>query len=145
MISTVPAVIDALLAAWAPLQGVQVVDGQPVTSKPDIVCVGFSGEAGEPAIESTRTREQLAAEPDREAYGITCLASSLRGDGNAKAARDRVYEMVQLVTDALAANPRLGGLVMRAMVSTESLTQMQTPKGAEATVRFVVSVNAFTG
>ncbi|GII89626.1 hypothetical protein Ssi03_76160 [Sphaerisporangium siamense] len=145
MISTIPAVIDALVAlVRAALPGVQVVDGQPMSSDRDIVCIAFTGEPGEAAVESTRAVEQLALEPDRESYTITCLASSLRGDADAKASRDRAYGLVDTIASAIAADPRLDGAVTYTRLATESLTQQQTQNGAEATVRFLVAVEAFT-
>lgn len=145
MNSTIPDVIDALVAlVQAQVPDVQVVDGQPVTSETDIVCIGFTGEPGEPAVESTRSLEQLTMEPDLESYAITCVASSLRGDTDAKAVRDRAYEIVNSVASAIAADQTLGGMAGYARLSTESLTQQQTSKGAEALVQFVVSVDAFT-
>lgn len=145
MISTIPEVIDALVALGREqLPDVQVVDGQPVTSALDIVCIGFTGEPGEPAVESIRGHEQLATEPDLESYAITCLASSLRGDTDAKAARDRAYEMVNTIASAIADDQTLGGVAGYTRLSIESLTQQQVTNGAEATVRFVVAVDAFT-
>ncbi|MFI6819264.1 hypothetical protein ACIBG7_43235 [Nonomuraea sp. NPDC050328] len=145
MISTVPAVLDALLSLWAKaLPGVQVVDGQPLEVEPDVVFVGFTGLPGEPVVTSTRTREQAATLPEHEAYAITCLASSLRGETDAKQVRDRVYEMVSALAGELAADPTLGGLVARAELSTESFAQEQTNEGAAATLQFVVNVDAWT-
>lgn len=143
--STVPAVLDALVAGFtSALPGVQVVDGQPITTDGDVVCVGFSGLAGEPAVESTRTREQLAVEPERESYDITCLASSWDGGTDAKAVRDRAYQLLDAVASWLAADRTLGGLVLSTRLSAESLIQEQTDQGAAATVRFTVHVDAFT-
>lgn len=143
--STVPAVLDVLVAGFtSALPGVQVVDGQPITTDGDVVCVGFSGLAGEPAVESTRTREQLAVEPERESYDITCLASSWDGGTDARVVRDRAYELLDAVASWVAADRTLGGLVLSTRLSAESLIQEQTDQGAAATVRFTVHVDAFT-
>ncbi|MBX6382164.1 MAG: hypothetical protein IRZ07_04190 [Microbispora sp.] len=122
-----------------------MVDGQPLDTDPDIVCIGFTGEPGEAAVEATRSRQQGATDPDRESYDITCLASSWQGhQSDPKTVRDRAYELVDRVAGELAADQTLGGVVMTARVSTEAFAQEQTSRGAVATVRFVVHIEAFT-
>lgn len=144
-VSTVPAVLDALVAAARRvLPDVQVVDGQPLAASPDILCVGFTGDPGEPAIESTRTREQVTLDPERESYEITCLAAVLRGETDAAAVRALVYAMISALADELAIDPTLGGVCGRAQLTTEALEQEQTTKGAQAVVRFVIAVDAWT-
>lgn len=145
MISTVPAALDALVARWvAALPDVQVSDGQPVATENDLIAVGFHDVPGEPAVNSTRTREQLAAQPDRESYDISCIASTFDGGTEFKPVRDRVYELVNAVAADLADEDTLGGLVMQARVTADDLIQEQTEAGAVATVRFTVHVDAFT-
>lgn len=144
MASTIPAVLDALVASWTvALPDVQVVDGQPLTSEPDIVCVGFTGIPGEPSVEATEDRGQLAATPDRERYDITCLASALRGETDAQAVRRRAFEMVEAIRADLQRDPTLGGVVMSARLAVLSLMGQQTADGAEATVTFTVRIDAF--
>ncbi|TDB88352.1 hypothetical protein E1264_11765 [Actinomadura sp. KC216] len=146
-ISTVPAVIDELVRRTRlVLPEVQVLDGGPHRdTEPDVICIGFQIPPGAPSVEDTRTRQQLATSPDREQYEITSLASSWRGEQHdAKAVRDRVYEMIDALAAELERDQRLGGLVNRARLSTGALAQEQTSKGATATVRFVISVDAFT-
>lgn len=145
MTSTVPGVLDALVALWGQaLPDVQVADGEPVAVADDVIVVAFTGVPDEPAVTSTRTREQLAAQPDRESYDVTCLASSWSGVTEFKPVRDRAYELLGSAAAALAADPTLGGRVMQARLSTEDLIQSQTDKGAVVTVRFNVHVDAFT-
>lgn len=145
--STVPAVLDAILAllrASPDLSGVQVVDGQPLRTDPDVVCIGFTGNAGESSVESTRTVEQLKRQPDREQYEITSLASSWSGATDPVAVRNRAYELLDVVAAELAKDPRLGGLVTEVRLSSDRFAQEQTSKGAVATVMFTITVNAFT-
>lgn len=147
--STVPAVLDALVAlARAVLtpERVQVLDGGPHRdTEPDVVAIGFTGDPGEACVTDTRTREQLASAPDREQYEVTSLASAWKGhETDAKAVRDRAYEIVNLLAAELERDQRLGGLVNRARLSTGEFAQEQTTKGAVATVRFVITVDAFT-
>lgn len=144
-VSTIPAVLDALVAAARRvLPGVQVVDGQPLAAEQEIVCVGFTGEPGETSVENIRTREQVTLDPDRESYEITCLAAVLRGETDAAAVRARVYEMVSALASELATDPTLGGVCGRTQLTTEDLAQEQTKQGAQAIVRFVISVDAWT-
>jgi len=144
-VSTVPGVLDALVALWGQaLPGVQVADGEPVNVADDVLVVGFTGVPDEPAVTSTRTREQMAAQPDRESYDITCLASSWSGTTEFKPVRVRAYELLSAAAGALAADPSLGGLVLQTRLSTEDVIQSQTDKGAVVTVRFTVHVDAFT-
>lgn len=143
--STVPAVLDALVAAaHFALSGtdVLVVDGQPLQLQEDMLVIGFAGNNDEPAVEATLTREQLAVRPDRESYDVVCLASSWRGDPDPKVVRDRAYELLGLFAAQLAGDPLLGGLVMSCRVASELLVQAHTSKGPVATVRFVVHVDA---
>ncbi|MEU8279561.1 hypothetical protein ACFYOK_29405 [Microbispora bryophytorum] len=146
-VSTVPAVLDAVLAAVRrALPDVEVWDGQPVKgTEDDVIMIGFTGDPEEAAVTSTITREQMARDPDREAYNITCLASSWQGQQeDAKAVRDRAYELVDGVAGALATDQTLAELVMRAMLSTAAFAQAQTDRGAVATVQFVIHVDAYS-
>lgn len=146
-VSTVPAVLDELVRrARLVLPEAQVLDGGPHRdTEPDVIAIGFTGEPGEVAVEDTRTREQLDVSPDRERYDITCLASSWKGnEHDPKAVRDRVYEMLDTLAAELERDQRLGGLVNRVRLSVLELAPEQTNRGAVATVRFVINVDAFT-
>jgi len=145
-VSTVPAVLDAIVAAVrAALPGVEVWDGQPVKqTEDDVICIAFTGEPDEAAVNSTISLEQMARDPARESYNITCLTSSWKGEADPKAVRDRAYELVDGVATALATDQTLAGLVMRAMLSTQAFAQAQTDRGAVATVQFVIHVDAYT-
>lgn len=146
-VSTVPGVLDELVrAVTLALPEVQVIDGQPVRdTERDMVMLGFTGIPYEPAVEITSTREQLTAKPIREQYDITCLASAWPGGNTeAKPARDRAYELVDAIVDEISRDKTLGKRVMSARVSTAALSQGQTDRGAAATVRFVIHIDAFT-
>ncbi|HUR74452.1 MAG TPA: hypothetical protein VMZ00_09250 [Sporichthya sp.] len=146
-VSTVPACLDALVAAAGrALPGVQVFDGQPSKDiDDDLVLIGFTGEPGEAAVTSTRVQQQAATAPDRESYDVTCLASSWHGhDDDPASVRNRAYELVNLLAAELASDPTLGGTVGRSRISTNAFAQAQTERGATAVVRFVVHVEAFT-
>lgn len=155
-VSTVPAVLDSLVAlAEVAVSGkqlpkrppVQVLDGGPhKDTAPEVIAIGFTGIAGEAAVENTRTVEQMAADPTREQYDVTNLASSWLGDQkDPKLVRDRCYELIDALADEIARDQTLGGLLMRARVSSQLLAPEQTSKGAVATVRFIVHCDGFTG
>jgi hypothetical protein len=144
MTSTIPAVLDHLVARWtALLDGVQVVDGEPITTEKDVVCVGFTGDQGDPGVENTRTREQVAASPDRESYDVYCAIQVRRGSTQTSTVRDRAYAILGRLDADLAADQTLAGLAGLARLTSESLVQEQTDKGAMGTVRFTVHVDAF--
>lgn len=148
--STVPAALTALLTAMeaAPgLEGVDVRDGPVVssTAAAEAVIVGWYGQAGdELAVDGTITQEGLAAQPDREQYVIRCAALVLNGSADMTAARARAYELAAACGAAVAADRTLGGIVMSAYVTSQSLLQQQREKGALATVEFGVGCDAFT-
>lgn len=145
-VSTVPAAIDALVAAIAAaLPGVQVVDGQPIATEDDVIAVAFTGLPGEAGVEMRRAQADLSYGSDQESYDIVCLASAWTGGTDPKKVRDRAYELIEAVAAEVARDRTLGGTVAQAGLSTDSFAQEQTTKGAVATVRFVVHVEAFTG
>jgi hypothetical protein len=153
VVSTAPACIDALVTlmrAVLPQEGddaVRVFDGGPVRESEvtdDVVCIGYSPE-DDSVVTDTRTVEQMESSPDTERYDITGLASSWQGGKiDAKTVRDRAYGLVDMLAAQLAADQTLGGVVMRARVSSTSLGQSQTSKGATATVTYTISVLAST-
>lgn len=144
MASTIPAVLDALLESWAvALPGVQLVEGQPLAPEPDIICVAFTGLPGEPSIEATEDRAQMATSPDRERYDIACVASAQRGETDARAVRIRAFELVEAIRDDLRRDPTLSGLVLSARLAVMSLAASQTSAGAECTALVRVRIDAF--
>ncbi len=147
VVSTAPAVLDAMVVRFtAALPDVEVLDGGPVREyEDDLVCVGFTSVPGEPTVEDTRTREQMTTDPDRESYDVTSICSSWQGNQtDAKKVRDRAYEILDAIAAELASDQTLGGLVMRARLISHLFQQEQTLKGAVATIRFVIHVDAFT-
>ena len=145
MVSTAPAVQDYLVAlAQRVLPDVQVTDGQPLAAQRDFLAVGFTGEPGDAVIEAVRSKDQATLDPDHEAYEVACYAYSLSGDTDLKARRARVYGIADVLAAELTVDPTLGGLVGRAHLTTEAFMQQQTQSGAEASLRFVISVDAWT-
>lgn len=154
-VSTIPAVLDKLVVvhrlavAGMTLPDrlpVQVLDGGPhKDTDPEVMAVGFTGIAGETAVESTLTIEQMTAEPSRERYDVTCLASSWLGEQkDPKLVRDRLYALLNAVAAEIARDQTLGGLLMRAHISSQLFAPQQTGKGAVANVRYVVHCDGYT-
>lgn len=144
--SAVPAVLDYLVTAWSQaLPNVQVTDGQPLDLQDDVVCVGFTGTPGEASVASTRTREHMAADPDREQFDVVSMVSAWRGrEPNPKVVRDALYVLVDALADDLARDQTLGGLVMRAQLTAGELAQWQTSDGATAVISVTVHCDGFT-
>lgn len=145
--SSIPAVLDALFQRWSlALPDAQVTDGQPLDMDgDDVICVGFTGTPNEVSVTSTRTREHMSADPDREQYDVVNMVSSWRGrEPNAKVVRDALYALIDAMNDALVADQTLGGLVMRAQLATANLAQWQTNDGATTVAEVTVHVDGFT-
>jgi hypothetical protein len=148
--SKLPAAMDALVAhlqAWPGLVGVTVRDG-PSTSQAtvqEIVSVGWTGGDGDTGGESTLLTEGLGGAVDREQITIRCIAVVLRGGDDISGARERAYELLSEAGAAIAADRNLANTVMRAWISSHSLTQDQTGGGAQAAVTFDVSCDAYSG
>lgn len=150
--SKLPGAVDALtraFTAWPTLggDGVAVMDG-PWTSQATLkeaVSVGWTGGEDENGAESTLLTEGLGGAVDREQFTIRCVAVVLRGTDDMTGARKRAYEILAEAGAAIAADRKLGGAVMRAMISAHSLDQAQTTQGAQALVMFDVSCDAYSG
>lgn len=148
--STIPGVLNYLVARCVGLMpDVKVTDGQPQPpedSEPDLLCIGFTGTVGEPAVENTRSRQQMDTRPDRETFEITCLSSSWRGnDTDPQLVRDAAFDIVNRIAELLASDQTLGSSqVMKSRIVTDAVAQEQTTMGAVATIRFVIQVDAYT-
>lgn len=148
-VSAVPAVLDYLVSSWTqalpPNDRLTVTDGQPLDLTDDVVCVGFTGQPGEASVISTRTREHLSVDPDREQFDVISMVSTWRGrEQNAKSVRDAMYVLVNTIADDVARDQTLGGLVMRAQMTTGEVAQWQTDDGATAVLRITVHCDGFT-
>lgn len=147
--SVIPEVLDYMVTRLTELlPEVQVTDGPPIPpqdNEPDLLCIGFTGELGEPAIENTRARQQVATHPDRETFEITNIASSWYGnDTDTKIVRDGAFTLLNAVNDFIMGDHTLGNRVMRSRLMTDLVAEEQTEKGAVVTIRFVIQIDAFT-
>jgi hypothetical protein len=145
-VSTIPACLDALVELGArALPDIQISYGQPFEVGADIVCFAFTGEPGEPAVQSTQTRDRATTDPSRESYDVVNTACSLRGDTELQPRGAAVFEFVDAVAAELAKDPTLGGVVARAELTVAAVALMQTDEGAAATVQFTIHIDAWTG
>ncbi|MGH3097873.1 MAG: hypothetical protein ACRDMV_17970 [Streptosporangiales bacterium] len=145
--STVPAAVEALVAAFTDaLPDAVVRDGPVVTSSgaQEVVTVGYTGTEGENAVEGTLRVQGLAVSPSRETYTVWCAASVARGSGDIAKARAAAYGLLAGCGAALAADQTLGGPVMSARLGDARLVQSKTPKSAAVTVVFGVDVDAYS-
>lgn len=144
--TSVPRVIDALVAmlAEAPgLEGIQIIDGQPMVAlDPEIIVVGWSPVR--PTTEVTQTRQNIAATRDQETYDLVCLVSSERGDHDIRLVRTRVEELLNAFNAALAKNRRLGGACLMAQISQVTWEQAAVEGGVAATAEVLITVTAMT-
>lgn len=148
-ISSIPAVVDALLATWRAAladagDSAQVFDGPIGAATPtsgDIVVVGV-----EPPTASVDAQQEPHGLGNRlvEEFTVHCRVGSLSGDTDMKPRRDRVYALLALLTAAVKANSSLGGVCDRAFLGRElNLWQGQIPEGAVAEVAFDITGTAW--
>jgi hypothetical protein len=98
-----------------------------------------------PEIEGDLAIEGLAADRSREKYVITNTVEVVRGASDGLIpARERAYAIVSACAGLIAANPRLNRTVGLAQMGATSYTPSEFPKGAKASVRFGVVIDAFT-
>ncbi|GLY81840.1 hypothetical protein [Actinoallomurus iriomotensis] len=147
--SLLPDTLDALVAASRLVlpESVQLLDGPPPTSTtpPDVVMLGFNGEQGTEAVTVSRRRADRGGRSDREAYDISCLSSSWRGDNNQKMVRDLAFSFIDLIAGELARDRTLGlDLVSNSYLSIAGVAPVMDSKGAMCTVHFVIHVDAYT-
>ncbi|WP_328941521.1 hypothetical protein OG259_07560 [Streptomyces sp. NBC_00250] len=147
--SVVPAAIDALLEilrAAPALTGVQIVDGPPVDdqSVADQVCIGYQPGEGEGAS-MLQDFAYIGARQREENGVISCWIDCWTGDADIRPRRQRGFELLAVVEDALRASeaapeaPTLNGVVQWAQVAGASLRQANTDQGARAGVGFTVT------
>lgn len=143
--STAPQALAALVATFSGT-GHVTLDGPVVTAvnTTEVVTVGWGGKDNETAVETNLDAGSLTGAPDRERYTIHNAVSVLNGSSDMTAARTRAYAILADLGAAIAADPRLGGAVMRAQIAAANLTQSQTQQGALAEIVFDVDCDAFT-
>ncbi|AGW41299.1 hypothetical protein O159_12200 [Leifsonia xyli subsp. cynodontis DSM 46306] len=148
--STIPVVIDALIASFGTALGdSNVFDGTGVTDNTltDYVLVGVADPDGDSITESATSQQSwpwLGHAVRDETVVVHCVAVSWNGDGVAKTARDSVFNMLGTVTTAIQDNPSYGvsGVLYVQGVTSMSLHQLQDENGAIAFLPFDVTVRS---
>lgn len=147
--SRVPAAVAALLdilRAAPSLAEVHIEDGPTAVNYSDLdrIYVGWQPNA-DSAVAAQQDFNSAGARTRDESFTIACYAESRSGDKDMEARRERVYEIVAVVEDALRATnaaptaPDLNGTVMWAHLTSSDLYQQQSANGAIAGVDFQVS------
>ncbi|MFC8277187.1 hypothetical protein ACFUJR_32585 [Streptomyces sp. NPDC057271] len=150
--SAVPAAIAELveiLRAAPGLSGVDVADGPPTgdQSGPDLVAVGWQPESGQ-AAEAVQDFNAAGARTRDEDFDIQCWIDSWSGDSSAATPRERVYELLGAVEDAIRASgadpaaPTLNGTVLWSHLTRHSLRQQFTDDGMQASLPFTITCRA---
>lgn len=147
--SSVPAVIDALVAALSAALGPENVnDGQgaSATDGTQYVFVGVDDPDSDDyqnAASSSQGWAWLGHQRIDEEITVHCVAVGWNGNADQKAARDSVYAVMKVVADAIVNDPSLGGSALWTLgVVSHDLRQMQDDKGAIAHLHFDVTCKA---
>jgi hypothetical protein len=137
---TAPAAITALVA----LQGVAapIIDAAVVSDggAKEAVNIGYQTE-DQDVVEAAL--EPYAQAADADLYTVNNAVRVLRGR-DLPAARARAFVLFNQVGSAIKADRTLGGVVMRAWVSSYSLQTVQSDRGPVATILFGVTCQAET-
>jgi hypothetical protein len=142
-----PAAIDGLLALirTGADQNIRVVDGFPrfAISKTDLIAVGGKPE---PTADGRQDAAALGNRRREESYTIRVTCSSSRGGEDQKAVRDRAFDLMAIVENAVRNDVTLGGVVRVAQIAG-SISLFQTDfetaaDGVFAEVAFDVDVSA---
>jgi hypothetical protein len=142
MAELIPEVLDALTERFGRL-GVQTILGPSREwLEPELFAVGVStGDVD--AVEQTSTRAGLGAKR-AHAFDVVNIAHVRTGDADPQAMQritTRVFELVAWARQVVADDRTLGGLVMRAdLTSTNYLPRLDA--GAVAVVEFRVRIDA---
>lgn len=145
--SRAPAIIDALVALCEAAPGlteVTIHDGPQPTSDPlkAVVTIGWDGdEDNDQAVDASQEWAGLGAKAKDESLLVTCAALAWHGETTTKPVRDRAYELVAVVEDALRADPSLGFPPPTVVaLSTGNAYQRQLQSGAQCRVVFTIAV-----
>jgi hypothetical protein len=143
--STIPAVIDALLAALRARPALQapdvaVVDGYPSRNLSQTRLITIGGQA-EPTVTGDQTVTSLGNRRREEDYAVRVYCSADAGGTDQKGARDRAFGLLAELEETLRDDATLGGIVRYAEVAG-SLTLLQTDESTAASGRWAeVSVD----
>lgn len=151
--SAVPAAIDALVsiatAAYAESK-ILIIDGPPTVdmSAPDVLTIGWQPDTSDQAAASVQTFASAGARRRDEELSIDCWLSCWTGDSDAAARRQRAYELLAVLENALRATdtsptaPTLNGTVLWSQLSSVVLKQIWTDQGVSVGLAFSINCHA---
>lgn len=141
--SCLPGFLSGLTAALKDspdLADAQVIDGPPTKYlKRDVIAVGLTTE--DLAVETGKTDAGLGNR--HEQADVNCLARSWSGNDDLPARRDHAFALVDAVAAVLAADPTVGGTVVRARVAGLVYSALRSGEGTGALIEFRVRFDAF--
>lgn len=150
--SLIPAALDGLVAlakraavSYTPPSPWQVSDGAPRgTTKEGVVCIGFTGSAGEIAVEEI-VDSSASASPRRalKTYDVVSQISRYAGNGTIGTQRKAVFDMVDAIEAELLADPTLGGAIQGRAWWAGCRYASIASGGPNVTVEFTVRVQGF--
>lgn len=142
--STAPAAIKAIVAALQPVDAT-VTDTVIVSgsSTREVVCIAYQSD-DQAAIEDAQVDSEIGTvSADRERYTINNVVYVAKGR-DIVAARERAFDLLSKVGQAVRADSTLAGTVMRAWIGSWSFLPQQTTSGAYVTVAFGIEIDAYT-
>lgn len=145
--STLPGVMASLKTTWeaGDLNGGSVILGPVVgTGVLGVLTVAFQDPTGEIVAEGQSQTEGYVSSPSREQYSVNCAASALNGATDIIAAVAVACGLFDAAGTVLAANSRLNDTVLKASIGAWQLSLTQEERGAIASVRFNVDIDAYT-
>lgn len=147
--SSIPAVIDALVATFAAVLDASIVNDGPGATVPDgplMVYVGVDNPDDEGPIVAAESDQEWAAlghAQRDETITVHNVIRAWNGDADQKVARDLVFATMATVAASIQSDPTLGGIALYALgISSSTLRQWQDGQGAGASLDFTVTVRA---
>jgi hypothetical protein len=147
--STVPAAVDALLAACRAsddLAGLAILDGPELngSSAQEVLAVGYQSEETPVSVEGLGVDEGFSIRRTREQYAINGSITVDNGAAKPGVARTRAFQLYSAVGAVLAGNPKLDDTVMSTRLGTYTLQQTAGKRGARAYLQFTVDCDGWT-
>lgn len=104
----------------------------------DVIALGVGSES----VVVTRERQSGLGRPCIETVRVICSAWSWTGDVNMQPRRARCAELLSIVSDVLADDPTLGGVVNQSIMEGDQSWVQGQQGGAACSVGFAISCSA---
>ena len=149
--TAIPQVINGIISTLggsSALTGVRIFDGPEVDmSYPnDFIAVGHDGsEDGEVSVASvTQIFEQLGNMKQFEDGTVDCFLSTWDGGTSLSARRARAGVLLSAIDTAIRGDSTLAGSCIYSLLSSHSMTYLQTDQGAAVNISFTITYRART-